>query len=249
MSEKGKKILKRIGIIALILIAVYVVLHFIVDMYTRDYYGANDTAYEYLTNTPENIKVTYTKDRIVFMPENPVAGIIFYQGALVEYTAYTPIMEKCAEEGIATVILHMSHNMAVLSPNAADGIQDEYPEITTWYMAGHSLGGAMADSYLSRHQEEYTGLILLASYPPKELDMTQLSVLSVYGTNDGVLNMDTYKKTIAENTPGATELVIDGGIHSYFGAYGPQQDDGVPEISWQEQTDMTVEAIVEFITE
>ena len=44
-----------------------------------------------------------------------------------------------------------------------------------------------------------------------------------------------------------TELVIDGGCHAYFGVYGPQDGDGTPEISNEEQISLTAEAIAAFV--
>ena len=51
----------------------------------------------------------------------------------------------------------------MLDADAADGLQQEHPEITAWYMAGHSLGGAMAANYVAAHYEDFDGLILLAA--------------------------------------------------------------------------------------
>lgn len=70
---------------------------------------------------------------------------------------------------------------------AADEVIGDYPEITDQYIGGHSLSGAMAASYATRHSDELRGLILLAAYPTKDLDDGGLKVLSVYGTEDGVL--------------------------------------------------------------
>ena len=43
------------------------------------------------------------------------------------------------------------------------------------------------------------------------------------------------------------EIVIEGGCHAYFGMYGPQEGDGTPTISNEEQISLTVEAIAEFM--
>jgi hypothetical protein len=36
----------------------------------------------------------------------------------------------------------MPLNLAVFSPNKADEVITDFPEIEEWYIAGHSLGGA-----------------------------------------------------------------------------------------------------------
>ena len=44
-----------------------------------------------------------------------------------------------------------------------------------------------------------------------------------------------------------TEVVIEGGCHAYFGAYGAQDGDGEPSISAEQQWEMTAQAIAEFV--
>ena len=51
----------------------------------------------------------------------------------------------------------------------------------------------MAASYVEG-KENIEGLILLASYAANDLSDTDLSVLSVYGSEDGVLNMQKYEE-------------------------------------------------------
>ena len=174
-------------------------------------------------------------------------GFIFYPGGKVEYTAYEPLMEACASEGIFCVLLEMPFNLAVLDMDAAEGIQELYPEIEHWYIGGHSLGGSMAASYLEKHQEEYEGLILLGAYSTADLSASELDVLSVNGSEDGVMNREKYEK-YRENLPDdLTEFVIDGGCHAGFGMYGAQDGDGVPSITSEEQIVATAEAIAEFV--
>ena len=80
----------------------------------------------------------------VFAPESPTAGLIFYPGSKVENTAYAPLLHDLSEDGILCVLVKMPCNLAVLGMNAADGIPECFPEVTDWYIDGHSLGGAMA---------------------------------------------------------------------------------------------------------
>ena len=170
--------------------------------------------------------------------------MIFYPGGKVEYTAYVPLMQACAEKGILCVLVEMPFNLAVLDVNAADGIQREYPEIEDWYIGGHSLGGSMAASYLARHTEDYEGLILLGSYSTADLSDTDLDVLSVFGSEDQVMNREKYDENKSNLPTAFTETVIDGGCHAYFGMYGAQEGDGTPTITNEEQIRITVENIV-----
>ena len=106
------------------------------------------------------------------------------------------------------------------------------------------MGGAMAAGYAADHEAELEGLILLAAYPTKEL--LEFPVLSIYGSEDGVLNLEKYEKSIslAEDL---TEHVIEGGNHAGFGNYGMQDGDGMAEIRIEEQWQETVDYILNFM--
>ena len=183
-----------------------------------------------------------------FLPERPKAGLIFYPGGKVEVSAYAPLMRAFAENGMLCALVKMPGNLAVLSPNAADGLQQAHPEITDWYIGGHSLGGAMAASYAAKHAEDYDGLILLAAYSTKDLTDTSLQVLSVYGSEDGVMNRDSYEKDRTNLPADCTEVVIQGGCHAQFGSYGAQDGDGTPSISGEEQIRQTAECVDGFVS-
>ena len=167
----------------------------------------------------------------------------------MEYTAYMPLMKACAERGIFSVLVEMPFHLAVFDVNAASGIQDDYPEIEKWYIGGHSLGGAMAASYLSDHVADYEGFILLGAYSTDDLSTTDLKVLSVYGSEDKVLNREKYDNNKQNLPEGFREVVLKGGCHAYFGMYGAQDGDGTPTITNEEQIRLTADTIFEFVTE
>ena len=215
--------------------------------YLSDYYHADETALEAMAYQTDGVQTEQDGDVIWFVPEDPTAGLIFYPGGKVEYTAYAPLLRACAENGILCALVRMPGNLAVLDANAADGLQQEHPEITTWYIAGHSLGGAMAAGYAAAHEKDFDGLILLAAYSTKDLSQTPLRVLSVYGSEDGVMNRESYEKNGSNLPADTTEVLLDGGCHAQFGSYGPQDGDGIPTISGEEQVRQTAEAIAAFI--
>lgn len=207
--------------------------------YVGDYYHADETAVQAMAAVDEVAVSKTAGDDLVFTPPDPQAGLIFYPGGKVEYIAYAPLMRACAERGILCVLVKMPCNLAVLDMGAADGIVEQYPEIGAWYIGGHSLGGAMAAAYAADHSGELNGLILLAAYSTKDLKGSSLDVLSVYGSEDRVLNREKYGE-YRENLPAeATEYVIEGGCHAGFGNYGPQKGDGEPMIFDREQIAQT----------
>ena len=213
--------------------------------YINDYYRAEDSAVVLFASSKTDISEengVYT-----FNSENARTGVIFYPGGKVEAKAYAPLMYALAEDGILSILVTMPGNLAVLDMNAAEGICEQYPEIESWYMAGHSLGGSMAASYIAENSKDFDGIILLASYSTADLSNSGLDVLSIYGSNDGVLNMEKYEE-YKINLPGDfSEFVIDGGCHAYFGAYGEQEGDGEAQITREEQIEITVDEITKFI--
>ncbi len=165
----------------------------------------------------------------------------------MEYTAYAPLMRACAERGILCALVKMPCNLAVLDMNAADGIAEQYPDIDAWYIGGHSLGGAMAAGYAADHSNELDGLILLAAYSTKDLNGSGLEVLSVYGSEDRVLNRERYEEYRGHLPSEAAEIVIEGGCHAGFGSYGPQEGDGTPTITGEEQVMRTASEIADIV--
>ncbi len=216
-------------------------------LYVGSYYRADEAAAQAMAPTV-GISVEKTDgDAIVFSPSEPKAGLIFYPGGKVEHTAYAPLMRACAEKGILCVLVKMPCNLAVLDVNAADGIAERFPQLGSWYIGGHSLGGAMAASYAAGHADELDGLVLLAAYSTEDLTKSGLTVCSIYGSEDGVMNSEKYDANRANLPSDASELIIDGGCHAGFGSYGPQDGDGTPTISGEEQMARTAERIADIV--
>ncbi|MBQ2995413.1 MAG: alpha/beta hydrolase, partial [Peptococcaceae bacterium] len=161
-------------------------------VYISDYYHATEAAIAVLqqsSNDTAEVIVSEKDGMMVFLPRGGTdTGLIFYPGGKVEYSAYAPLLYRCAEQGITCVLVEMPGNLAVLDMNAAEGIPERYTHVNEWYLAGHSLGGAMASSYLAEHKDAYEGVVLLAAYATESLQGEK--VLSVYGSEDGVLNME-----------------------------------------------------------
>lgn len=208
--------------------------------YVSDYYSASDTALAALDSTG-SVMVSAAADRVVFRPEAPKAGLIFYPGGKVEFTAYAPLMQALAQEDVLCILLKMPLNLAVLDVDAAQGLRAEYPEVSRWYLGGHSLGGSMAASHIAG-ESGYDGLLLLASYSTADLSESGLQVLSIYGTGDGVLNGEKYQQYRSNLPQDTRELVIHGGNHAQFGSYGLQDGDGDAAISSADQWTLTAEA-------
>ena len=218
--------------------------------YASDSYRADETAAAAL-NGNGSVEVRYVNKNangniILFDGEGTDTALVFYPGAKVEYTAYAPLMLKLAENGIDCFIVEMPYNMAIFGLGSADKLIEKYSNsYTHWYIGGHSLGGAMAASYAAKHTDKLDGLVLLAAYPTASLDADGFKVVSVYGSEDGVLNQDKYKNSLKYMPADFSELVIEGGNHAGFGSYGAQAGDGEAAISQEEQWEQTADIIAE----
>lgn len=235
---------KRLLITLAAVVATVAVIVSACAIYLSDYYRADPDA---LAAVAPGADVTVTEldgGDVVFEPDEASVGFIFYPGGKVEHNAYRPLMAALADAGVMCVLVKMPFNLAVFDINAADGIRESYPEIERWYIGGHSLGGSMAASYLADNADSFAGLVLLGSYSTADISDSSLEVLSVYGSEDRVLNREKYEDNRANLPVGFSELVIEGGCHAYFGSYGHQDGDGEPSISAEEQIALTVEAII-----
>ena len=205
--------------------------------YVSVYYRADDVAIAVMKN---HDIISVEDDYIILSPSRPTkSALIFYPGAKVEYTAYLPILENIKEStGIPCILVKMPYNLAVLDADMADRIINEFPDINNWYIGGHSMGGAMASDYASKNQDTIKGLILLGAYLYGNYPVDD--TLTIYGSfNTSVSDKIDYTKNI---------VVIQGGNHAQFGNYGKQKGDSDATISREEQQNIAVEAIKEFIS-
>ncbi len=186
---------------------------------------------------------------LVFDPPAPTGvGLIFYPGGLVDPVAYAPAAQLLAERGVKTVITPMPLDLAILNPNRADDVIAAYPEIQTWVLGGHSLGGAMAALYLATHADSNNrlrGLVLWGSRVPEGVDLSglPLEAVTIYGTRDGIAPPDLSDADRLKGLPAGAQLIaIEGGNHSGFGAYGFQNGDRPASVSAETQREAAVEA-------
>jgi poly(3-hydroxybutyrate) depolymerase len=193
------------------------------------------------------VNVTTTSQGwLLFEPANGQSdtGLIFYPGAKVDPRAYASEAHAIAAQGNTVVIVPMLLNLAVLSADRATEVIAVYPEIETWAIGGHSLGGAMAAQYAYNHPDTIDGLALWAAYPPDANDLsdTNLPVLSISGTNDGLATPAKIEATRHLLPDSTTFVTLQGGNHAQFGSYGPQDGDQPATISPEDQHQQIVTA-------
>lgn len=165
---------------------------------------------------------TTTGDRIV-----PTTGLVFSPGARVDPRAYATVLRPLAEAGYLVAILKEPLGLALIDGNQSQQVLDNHPEITRWAVGGHSLGGVSASSFADS-TPKVKGLVLFASYPISKMQRTNLAVLSVSASLDGLSTPAKVEASKADLPTATTYLVVDGAVHAFFGDYGPQPGDGTP---------------------
>lgn len=249
VSVKGRKAVNKTRkVILLSLVALIALIVAFSAYYLSTYYKASDGAVKYLKDS-STYKVVLKNNMVVFTPigDTRSTGFIIYPGGKVDYKAYAPLAAQIAEKGYLTAIVKMPFNLAVFKPKAASEVIAGYPDIKKWVVGGHSLGGVMASSFAAGNVNIVKGVVFLASYPLKDISSANLKILTIIGSNDGMVSPVKYNVT-RKLLPADTQfIVINGGNHCGFGSYGFQKGDKKSTIRAEDQQKQTVEAITSFL--
>lgn len=168
------------------------------------------------------------------------AGLVFYPGARVDTRAYQDILGPLANAGYLVVILKVPLGIPLLDVSQARGAMDRHPEITSWAVGGHSLGGVSASTF-AKSNPDVSGLLLFASYPADSMADFGSAVLSIAGSNDGLTTPDKIAASKPLLPPTTGYATVEGGVHAFFGDYGEQPGDGEPGVS-REQAQQQIAA-------
>ena len=117
------------------------------------------------------------------------------------------------------VVPKMPLNLAFTAINRAAKIMKDYPEIDSWVIGGHSLGGAMAAEYSKNNVDRLDGLIMFASYPANFDDFVDfpIPILTITASRDpGTTRQEGFYNAIADS---AELVIIEGGNHRQYADY------------------------------
>jgi dienelactone hydrolase len=156
-----------------------------------------------------------------------------------------------ALEGYLVVIAPMPLNLAVFAPDRAADIISAYPEIRSWVIGGHSLGGSMAANFARNNPSLMKGLFFWAAFPAENDDLSaqDLQVVSIYGTLDGLATPDEVLGAQLLLPVDTQWAAIEGGNHAQFGWYGDQPGDNPAQISREEQQGQAITATLDLFNE
>lgn len=182
----------------------------------------------------DRVIVTDTSTGVVIAPADGGSdvGLVYIPGAKVDPLAYAAKLSGLAAQGVTVVITRPWLNLAFFDPRPLSTFTDLAPDVATWMVGGHSLGGVRACQLAG----DADALVLFASYCATDLSDSGLPVLSIAGAND----LLTTPADIGDARPllpaDAQFVEIDGAAHASFGDYGAQAGDGTPEIPDEEMT-------------
>ena len=213
---------------------------------------AGEAAHEAMVSD-DQVRVTDTGYGWLFDGEGTRDLMVFMGGAKVDERAYAPLARGLAEAGVDVCVVRAPLHFALLDLDGparpiGELVQESGRGYERVIVGGHSLGGLVAGWYASAHPDEVSALALLAAYTTKDID-DAVACLLVAGTEDGVLNWESYERGKEHLSGGDREVLIEGGNHAQFGCYGEQFLDGQATISGSEQVEQTVEAIRSFMGE
>ncbi len=236
--KKQQEVLNKRLMAVIITVVTAAAVIFGLIIYVLDYYPADGNT-EYCSEGIYSVGLANFGDGTeVYEPSTLTDyGLIFYPESKMEAAAYYPLMRSLAARGVVCIIAEMPAKMAAFGKNQANGLHMRYPEITKWYVGGHGDSVKAAAAYAKDNTDIITGVIMLGGYTSADLSGTALDVVSVYGSEDGILNYKAYEKSKSKLPSSYDEYIIEGGCHTYFGACSLRKGDGTPNITFEEQID------------
>jgi hypothetical protein len=192
----------------------------------------------------------------------PRAGILLFPGGLVDFRAYARIARQLARDGLVVVVQNVPFGLALFDRDRAlvhgGAIRHLFPHVKHWSVAGHSLGGVAAATYALLQPKDVDGLILWGSTPSPthSLKKMDLPVMSLCGSEDGLVSPTQIENTRHLLPDQAKVIVVEGANHTQFGDYWDgvndfylQDGDRPAALSRHRQREQIVSHTVGFLSE
>jgi hypothetical protein len=225
-----KKIIKRIAYLILSVLGIGIVAFFV--WASLGYEADKEVLANSLKN--RNIVIENSDKYVSITPLNYKSnkGYVFYPGAKVQSEAYISKLSSIAvSNNIKIFIPKMYKNLAFFGINKAAEIQKQFPEITKWYIGGHSLGGSMACLYANKNGKNIIGVLIFGTYSGTNISKVIAKVRSINGEEDGVFPPEKIKLHRVELPNDAQIIFIKGMNHADIGNYGFQSGDNLSKLT------------------
>jgi pimeloyl-ACP methyl ester carboxylesterase len=197
------------------------------------------------------VTVSESAGGVVLAPKNPNGtGLVFIAGARVDPAAYASKLSGIAEAGVTVVIARPTLNFAIFETrplSTFEGLASN-SKVVSWYVGGHSLGGVRACQYAADAAPgTIAGVIFFGSYCAADLSHSNLPVLTLSATRDG-LSTPAKIAEAAHLLPVDAQLVaLPGADHAQFGDYGAQPGDNTATASDAQTTREITAAVLAFL--
>ena len=194
-------------------------------------------------------------DWLIMRPGNatPSRGVIIYPGANCDIRGYAPIVKEIARAGYLTVTVSMPFDFALFAPSRADEVRAAHPEISDWVIIGHSMGGAMAGSYVHDKPDGIAGIIFWDAYPPgsKSLHDAPFPVAHIHRADENGRAPQMFLDRRSLFPENSQWVGVPGGAHMYFGSFigGGYVESREPTIPRSEQHDIVIRATLAALAE
>ncbi len=176
-----------------------------------------------------------------------VRGFVFYPDSLTDPDVYAPLATLMAKKGITVFVVDMPLHQPTFGKDAADKVIEENPTVEEWYVGGHGKGGTAAADYVSRGNTRIDGIVFLASYSEADLTSLDLRSYSMYGSEDGIMDLDKYHECKSNLPEDSEEYKIVGCNYSGFAIYEKRSGDGEPTMDNIRQVLITAQRVSTFI--
>lgn len=222
----------------------------IVFMFWQFYSFQSKGVDESLLCNNETIKVEENSDFYLFEPLKEFKEVlVFFPGAMVDPEAYVPLCRKIAENNIKVYLIKMPWRLASQGHNLPKELKLFVDSSKTYILGGHSLGAKMAAQFVYENPNLVDKLILIGTTHPRDISLAEstISILKIYGSNDGVADEESIIKNKSK-LPITTKFVkVNGANHSQFGYYGFQLGDSSASIDREQQQAETLQSIMAFL--
>lgn len=198
------------------------------------------------------VRVTDVGDAVLLEPTSDAqapasgTGLVFIPGAKVDPYAYLYKLSGVVEEaGVTVVITKPTLNLAFFDQRPLTTFTASAPDVDTWFVGGHSLGGVRACQLAD--DPAVTGVVLFGSYCANDLSSSELEVLSLAGSDDGLSTPEKVADARVRLPADAVMVEIDGANHASFGDYGAQPGDGTATISSEQAREEITRSLVDIL--
>ena len=217
-------------------------------------FEVTERADQAMLNTPGISVIEKDSGVIDFVPrssggdeQSMDVGIIIYPGEKIEPKSYANIARKLAQNGYPVSILKLRLNQPDLSFGKGTSLIESKKDIKRWYILAHANGANIAYKDALKIKN-ISGFVFMGAIPEgNDLNLVNMPVLSIWGTNDGLLDFSKTNEIKKRLPQSADYYMLEGGNSTNFADIELVSGDEEAVVSPSDQQTKTVRQILKFI--